>query len=155
QGSPTIVLKARPSEGPRFLVDPVLPLGDTTVLFGDGGTGKGLTAVALTLAAAAGAALPGGIKALARGPVLYLDWESTEDDIAERLYLLGRGLGCATEGVYYRRMSRGVADEVTVLRGEASRLGVKLVVVDSFAPACGAEPEGADAAIRAMNALRA
>ena len=154
QGSPTIPLKAQPAPAARCLVDPILPLGDTSVLYGDGGAGKGWTATALAVATATGAALPGGIKALARGPVLYLDWESTEDDLQDRLYLVSRGLGCGAEGIHYRRMSRAIADEISAVRAEVSRLAVKLVVVDSLAPACGAEPEGADAVIRAMNALR-
>src|SRR3989442_2622213 len=51
-------------------------------------------------------------------------------------------------------MTRALADEAPQLRADVARHGVELVIVDSLAPACGAEPEGADAAIRAMNALR-
>jgi hypothetical protein len=86
--------------------------------------------------------------------VLYLDWESVPDEIEERLYLLSRGLGCSAEGLHYRRMSRSLADDAAALRTEISRLGVQLVIVDSLGPACGAEPESADAAVRAMNVLR-
>jgi hypothetical protein len=51
-------------------------------------------------------------------------------------------------------MTRALADEATALRADVSRLGIGLVIVDSYGPACGPEPEGADAATRTMNALR-
>jgi hypothetical protein len=41
------------------------------------------------------------------------------------------------------------------VKAEVSRLGAVAVVVDSLAPASGPEPEGADAAVRTMSALRA
>jgi AAA domain-containing protein len=153
--APSLLLRARRAEGPRYLIEPILPLGETAVLFGDGGAGKGFAALALGLAAASGAVLPGGLTATRRILGLYLDWESTVEEIEERLHLLTRGLGCTAAGLYYRRMTRALADDVAALQAEVSRLGVGLVIVDSLAPACGAEPEGADAAIRCMNALRA
>lgn len=154
QGSPTFLLKARPASRPRFLLEPLLPLGETSLLFGDGGAGKGFAALAVALAIMAGVDLPGGLRASARGPILYLDWESVPEEIEDRLYLLSRGLSCSINGLHYRRMSRGLAEEAPALRAEVSRLGIGLVIVDSLAPAAGPEPEGADAANRTMNALR-
>jgi hypothetical protein len=51
-------------------------------------------------------------------------------------------------------MTRPLAEEAAGIRTEIGRHQVGLVIADSLAPACGAEPEGADAAVRAMNALR-
>jgi hypothetical protein len=152
--APSLLLRARTSEGPRYLIDPILPLGETAVLFGDGGAGKGFASLALGLAATSGVVLPGRLEATHRVLGLYLDWESTVEEVEERLHLLTRGLGCTAGGLYYRRITRALADDVATLQAEVSRLRIGLVIVDSLAPACGAEPEGADAAIRCMNALR-
>src|SRR5262245_34426064 len=51
-------------------------------------------------------------------------------------------------------MYRALADEAPRLRAELARHGFGFVIVDSFAPAAGVEPETADSTIRAMNALR-
>jgi len=152
---PSVLLHPRVTDGPRYLIEPFLPLGETAVLFGDGGAGKGFTALAFGLVATAGAAFPGGHEASRRVTGLYLDWESTEAELEERLYGLTRGLNCPGTGLYYRRMTRALVDDLPALQAEVSRLGIGFVIVDSLAPACGAEPEGADAAIRCLNALRA
>lgn len=156
-GSPTVLLSPRPATGPAFLIEPMLPLGETSCMYATGGSGKGWNAGVLALAAMNGLTLPGGIRfAAARTvPVLYLDYESTQADLEERLYLLGRGLGCASNALHYRRMTRPLSDDAAALRADVSRLGIGLVVLDSLAPACGPEPEGADAVIRTMNDLRA
>jgi hypothetical protein len=153
--SATVALHGRRAVGPQHLVDPLAPRGQITVGFGDGGAGKGNLLVALAIAIAEGAPLPGGLFSTARCPVLYLDWESDQDDLDDRVALFRQGLGVGSvTRLHYRRMVRPLADEAPALRAEVSRLGVGFVVVDSLAPACGAEPESADAAIRAHNALR-
>src|SRR3989442_13436316 len=154
KGLPAILLQARPALAPRYLIDPILPLGETAVLFGDGGAGKSYMALVLALAAMTCSPLPGGFHVRNHAKALYLDWEAVPDELEERLYLLSRGLGCASDGLHYRSMSRALADEMPGIRAEVSRLGVTFVIVDSLGPACGAEPEGADAAGRTMNALR-
>lgn len=156
RGSPTTPLRARQATGPMYLVEPILPLGDTAVLFADGGSGKGWLAGTLGLTTTNGLTLPTGIRFAAGRPsgVLYLDWESTQADLEDRVFLLSRGLGCDAEGLHYRRMDRALADDAAAIRADVSRLGVGLVIVDSLAPACGPEPEGADAVTRTFNMLR-
>jgi hypothetical protein len=155
-GSPAVLLRPQQATGPSFLVEPFLPLGDTSVVFADGGSGKGWKALTLALAAMNALSLPGGIRFAATRPthVLYADWESTQADLEDRVWLLARGLGCHADGLHYRRMDRALADDAAALRADVSRLGVGLVIVDSLAPACGPEPEGADAVTRTFNARR-
>lgn len=156
-GAPTVLLRPRQTTEPAFLVDPILPLDDSAVIFADGGSGKGFFVIALALAAMNGLTLPGGISFATSRPtgVLYLDWESTQADLEDRVYRLAHGLGCSADRLHYRRMERPLTDDAGALRADASRLGVGLVIVDSLAPACGPEPEGSDAVTRTMNALRA
>jgi hypothetical protein len=153
ESSVTVALHGRRAAGLRYLVDPLLPLHQVAVVFGDGGAGKGHLAVALALGVAHAAPLPAGLVAPLRGPVLYLDWESDQDDLDDRVARQGGGLPLGA-GLHYRRMHRPLVDEAPALRAEVSRLGIGCVVVDSLAPAAGAEPEGADAALRTHNAIR-
>ncbi len=155
QGVPIVALRPVQSAAPRLLIDPLLPLHETAVIYGDGGSGKSYLSLALALALLHEHPLPGGLRPMQRASTLILDWEACEDDLNERLAWLERGLGLThMDGIYYRPMARALADDATRLRAEVARLGVGLLIVDSGAPACGTDPETADAAIRIMNALR-
>lgn len=155
QGAPTRLLEPAAPRPVRDLMEKLLPVSETTVLTGDGGAGKSTFALAVGLALVTGTALPHGLRPTQRANVLYLDYESNEDEHAERLYGLTRGLGIEyAGGIYYRAMTRPLADEAPALRAEISRLDIGFVICDSLAPACGPEPETADAVIRTMNALR-
>jgi hypothetical protein len=122
---------------------------------GDGGAGKRYVALALALAITSGAKLPAGLCAGIHGPVLCLDWESTEEEFAERALFLAQGLGCQVQDLHYKPMVAPLTAELGAVRAEVSRLRAVAVIVDSLAPASGSEPEGADAAVRTMTALRA
>jgi hypothetical protein len=154
-GEPVVCLMPVPATETRYFVSKLALAGETNVLFGDGGGGKSLLALLLAVAASSGVALPAGIRAPTKAPVLYLDYESCVEEHQDRLSLILNGLGL-TEAppILYRAMSRPLVDEAAAIRTELSRHQIGLVIVDSLAPACGAEPEGADAAIRAMNAMR-
>lgn len=155
-GEPVVVLEpALTAPAAPYLVEQLLPAGETAIIFGDGGSGKSLLALAVAVAVVTGTTLPAGLRPHEHANVLYLDWESTQAVHAERLSGLLIGLGLKQPaGVFYRPMARALADDITRLRAEVSRRNVGLVIVDSFGPACGAEPEGADSAIRLMNAVR-
>ena len=138
-----------------YLVDKLLPQNETAVLYGDGGSGKSLVALWVAHAVATGGDLPAGLRVRLRAPVLYLDWESRRSVHEGRLHALMAGIGATETGrLEYRRMTRGLADDVAVLRAAIARRGVGLVVVDSFGLACGNEPETADSAIRLAGAIR-
>jgi hypothetical protein len=154
-GAPTVQLVPARGTVERRLVDKLLLDGETNVVFSDGGAGKSFLALAIAVAVATGKPLPAGLTPRRSGPVLYLDWESIEAEHQERLAGLLSGLGVsAPVPIFYRRMVGALADEAPTLRAEVARCGAVLVIADSLGPACGAEPEGADAAIRALNALR-
>ena len=155
QGAPTVDLVPRRGVVERRLVDKLVLDQDINVLFSDGGSGKSLLALALGIAVRTGTALPGGPTPRRTGPVLYLDWESCQEEHEERL--AGLLAGVRVPGpvpIAYRKMVSALADDAPVLRQEVAKAGAILVVVDSLVPACGAEPETADATIRAFAALR-
>jgi RecA-family ATPase len=139
-------------------VSQLIPRGQITVLFGDGGAAKSYFALALAIAARVGQAL-GDHPRWWVAPVeavLYLDWEADYVSHCDRLERLSRlqGTGEAPGGIFHRRLTAPLTEVIADVRREAQARKAELVIVDSLAPACGAEPEGADAAIRAHNALR-
>jgi AAA domain/Toprim-like len=156
-GAPLVALRPAPRPGDqRDLIEDVLPLGETSLIYADGDTGKGWVALLIAVALGTGQAVP-HLRPMRRGvTTAYLDWESTEEEVAARVHGIGRGLGVDLPpgSILYRPMYRALADEAPRLRADFARHGVSFVIVDSFGPAAGAEPESADSTIRAMNALR-
>jgi len=154
KGAPTTALEPRPPSAARWLVEGLVPQGETTILFGDGGSGKSLFALGFAVSGLTAAPL-GRWRVAPVRTVLYLDWESSRSDHEERLWgLLGPEPGVAPGAILYRPMTRPVAEEAGELRTVVAQAGVDLVICDSLGPACGAEPETAGAATAALNALR-
>lgn len=155
-GVPPVALLPEPPSPGAWLVDGLIPRSKVTVMFADGGTGKSLLALAIATAGLSGHALSSrwAVGPLAR--VLYLDWEDDRVTHAARLWSLTRYREEPPAGtILYRQLHRPLTDHADELQAVVAREGVDLVICDSLAPACGPEPEGADAATRTMMAFRA
>lgn len=138
-----------------YLIPGLVPKHKTTILFGDGGSGKSLLALATALYGVLGHPLSARWTVAPIGRALYLDWESDRQDHEGRLWGLTRGLEEAPPGrLYYRRFHRPLTDHLDAVQADVARLGVDFVVCDSLGAAGGDEPESADAAIRTLMALR-
>jgi len=139
-----------------YHLGPLIPKSVPTVFYGDGETGKSLLILALALSAASGEAVVPGIVPVGTTAVLYLDWEADRLQHADRLHAVMAGADLRDRGpLHYLGMKQPLGDAIPFLRSEVDRLKIGLVVVDSFAYACGQEPESADAAMRIFGGLRA
>lgn len=155
QGKEPICLGRRADPGPpAYLVEPILEDGQLTIMYGDKSSGK--SQLALALAYAVHDSIDGLLTVpVQQRPVLYLDWETGEDEQTRRLYRMARGLGAQEPPfIDYLAMERPLADDADSLRKRAEG---RLVVIDSLVPACGgdAREESATAfwhAVRAMSA---
>lgn len=159
-GDPIEDVGASPmSVGVVTRLDPIMPLGDVTTLYGDGSTGKSTLAAAIAVSVQTGVAvIPGWIPR--KAPVLYLDWEAGRDSINRRVR--GVAMGANIPGpitISYLNCKRrgalpGFAED---LAREVDVRGYGLVVVDSVGMAAGVG-EGGDAnetAIRLFGAFGA
>jgi hypothetical protein len=154
RGSPAVLLRSRPAPAVRHLVTPVVIENDINVFFGPPGTLKSLIAGVIARLTVTQGQLA-GLTATRVCPVMVLDGEASLIEWEGRDYRLSQADGRDTEGqIYYRRLTRSLDTEAASLKAEISRLGIGLVIVDSFGMAAGAEPEGADAAIRLLSTLR-
>lgn len=155
QGKEPICLGNRADPGPpSYLVDPILEDRQLTIMYGDKSSGK--SQLALAIAYAVHEDVPGLLTVpVQQRPVLYLDWETGEDEQTRRLYRMARGLGAPAPPLMdYLAMERPLADDADSLRKRADG---RLVIIDSLVPACGgdAREESATAfwhAVRAMSA---
>lgn len=156
RGHPAVLLDASPLRGPRYAVEPFVWHTGLSIAFADGGSLKGYLAVAILIACVTGRTLPGGIRPVRPIRPFYLDWETSREDLDDRLHRLGRGLGIPVPAgvIGYRQMERPLAHDVAAIRAEIHRLGVDLLVIDSWAPACGLGAEGSDATMPTVAAVR-
>lgn len=136
-----------------YLVSPILPADQTTILYGDGKSYKSLMALWLATAISLNQPLP-GMKVQDQRPVLYLDWEADSDTHKRRLRRIAMGMEVGRPHIAYRRMYRSIADEVAQVRRIVDQLDAGLVVIDSLGWACGGDLVKNEIAIPTMNALR-
>lgn len=157
-GAPFEDVGARPTRiGLGYLVDPLLPYGKPTILFGDGGVGKSFFAIAMAVSIVSGRTVIDGFVPRGQMAATYLDWETDADDIDERVKAVCAGIGIPPVSIRYRPATRPLADSIeAVARQMADEPG--LLIVDSVGLAQGMSSEGSDAAdsaLRFFAALRA
>lgn len=143
---------------PTYLLHPFLPDRAVSILFGDGGSGKGYMSLLLALTVASGRELVSGYAPREAAPVVILDYESNEDDFFWRLDLLARGFGLhevEMQTIRYVRMDSLYTDAHEHVLTIVRELNAGLVILDSLAPACGSNAEGSNMAIDVMRQLRA
>lgn len=147
------------SKLPPYLLSPLLRAGQPTIVYGDGGAGKGILAcfVATVLVSSWQNNPLEWMPPDEPCPVLYLDWEADEDTTAYRLACLQRGHDLQYMAVHYLRCDAqplaAIADDVQrVVQAER----IRAIIVDSLLPAAGTgygDPAGP--AKDLMGALRA
>lgn len=139
-------------EGIQWRLAPYLQEHQHTVMFGDGGSGKTWLALCMGLLVSSGHI--GWRMMPMDGPVLYLDYETDADTVWERLNKLSGSVGLPIpETFFYRKMVQTVAADVIEIAKIVLDKDIKLIIVDSAAPAT-AEPESQSAVTEYFRALR-
>jgi len=154
-GEPIIDLATReaPAE-PRQSITDIAWEGMPTVIYGPGGVGKSMIALALANAYHVGVPVS-GLKALP-GNALILDYETSWDETWRRSAGLLAGAGLGRERmVSYRFCTRPLSQDIQSLKRTIAEKDISLVVIDSVGPAVGGDPELAAPTIQYFNALRA
>jgi len=140
-----------------FLMDGLIPAKKATILYGAGGTGKSI--LAATLAVCIQTETPFLGLPVRQAEVLYLDWETDEEDIAQRIDAAAKGLGLPeAPPLRYSSLVRPIEDRVAPLARYVAEEGIGFVIIDSVGMAMSAARDGGDAsetAIRFFRALRA
>ncbi len=144
-------LKEPKDEG--MLVSPILPLNEPSIIFGEGGTGKSLLSLWIGGLVSEGFGFD-WISAKQKN-VLYLDYETSEDEFKRRGDKLASGMGMDEpyENIWYRRYSRPLIEMVEHVRAEIDKHNIGFIVVDSAGYAC-PEPESSRETNKFFNAMR-
>lgn len=155
KGEPVIDLaEVESSDEVQYLIQKLCPLGAPTLMFADGDSMKSFLALSFALSVRTGCALPCGLAPTQQAAVLYLDWETSKEEMSRRLRWLATGFGIAVPHIHYRRMVRPLADDISRIRSEVDKLEIGFVVLDSAALATGGEPKETEPVLAMLAALR-
>jgi hypothetical protein len=130
----------------EWIAEPVLPRGRSVAMFAIGGTGKSLLSLWLSAAIATGRPVFGRI--IEPVDVLYLDYEMTADDLAERLSNMGYGPDDDISRLHYALLP-GLPGLDQPEGGKAvvrlaEMCNAQLVVIDTFGRAVHGDENEAD-----------
>ncbi len=137
-----------------YAVAPLIRIGEPTLAFGPGGTGKStlslMVALVTTTAQGYWQLRPEGDPMT----VLYLDFEDEIGPQRRRLSKLAEGLGCDRPHIKWKRAEASLPQMAEALGRQVAREKIDAMIIDSAGLACGAEPESADSANAYFRALR-
>jgi hypothetical protein len=130
----------------EWLIEPIIAAERGHAIIAKGGTGKSLFALWMAVNAATGnGCFHGPMPAIG---VLYLDYEMTADDLAERLAAIGIKEGDPLDQLHYSLLPATPPLDTDqgglALATLASQLDVKLVVIDTYARAVAGDENEAD-----------
>ena len=146
-----------PGEQSQFLVYPLLLKGEPNLLFGPGGSGKSY--IAAYMASLVSYANDGSEKVQGMevnpGRVLYLDYETSPEEIFGRMQSIRNGMGLDQPlNMMYQFLTAPIDVEIEKIQRTVVEEEIDLVVVDSVGYACGGEPEVPQRALDYYRALR-
>jgi len=136
-----------------YLVRPLLPWQMPTVFYGPGGVGKGWLALLIAKAVITGFPAQGLPVTVERtGPVLYLDWESSLEDIHARWTRLCQD--DPSRGIIYRKCAGPLIKDLEYIQGLVLENDPILVIIDSAGLAAGGDLNKVESATEFFRAVR-
>jgi hypothetical protein len=127
------------AEREEFLIRPLLPKDELTILFGDGAAGKSFLGLWLAMALTDNLPMPRPLQVETPCKVLYLDWESKPATHTRRLRRLAKGCGGAVPDVMYVRMDQPLTTQVVNIKRQMDNEGIELIIHDSLSWAAGGD----------------
>lgn len=158
-GSPPIELQKDAQYPPtKWILKPIIPKGEETVLFGPRDSGKSYIVLFLCICSQEPevASRFGWTAANDDGNVMILDWETQESTVGWRWNALLRGLEIRNpvRKYYYKRCSAALQDMADEIQRDIHRLDIKHIVIDSIAKAVSGDINSYETSNKFFTAVR-
>lgn len=146
-------------EPPKYLLKPIMPLHQPTILFGDGGIGKSEIAILLDICML----LPwhdntlGLVTPAHSVKAIYLDWETEQGEFLWKAKCIQEGIGVPPFSLLYRKCGRPLYDDIEGIQADMEKHNAEALIIDSLGYAAGAgggELKESSTAIKFFTALR-
>ena len=152
QGSPIIKLGKQPKRKEiPYLLYPMVRKNAPCIIFGPGGIGKSYLSLYISLLVQHNITISGLLPQQAN--VLYLDYESGDEDLNDRLAALSKGLGLEVE-LNYRYRHQPLVDDIVALSDMILENDIGMVIVDAKGAAVGGWINEARQTMDMFNSLR-
>ena len=141
----------------KYSVFPFISKNAINIIYGQGGSGKSYFSVFLALLIQSGMSYASLLPD--KGNVLYIDWESEENDLNERTKAIKKGLIethpdiADVELLYYRAKDKFINEEDTIADMIVEN-NIKVIIIDSFGGALAGEINDSEASMQLANCLR-
>lgn len=141
---------------PDYLIFPIMPLNQPTVIFGEKGVGKSQ----MSLILATIVTLPwhdnpfGFVTPHTRHQPLILDYETDEKESLWRLKCLQEGMDLPPIAISYRRCSLPIAQDLEKIQQAIDTAKADVIIIDSLAGAAGGDLNKTEVATAFFSALR-
>jgi hypothetical protein len=159
RGSPAVpVGKRPPSMRLEYQLEPILEKNQPTTIYGPGGHAKSLLAAYIACLVQfniIGMANSNSCWRPATGNVLYLDWESSQEDFNRRIWAIKQGLGISTENtLLYRFCSQPLVNDIREIQRMVYGNNIDFIIADSQMAAAGYGSDPSQVSSQYYNALR-
>lgn len=156
RGTDEVVLgDIRQPEASTWRIDNLLIAGEPTLIWADGGTGKSMFALFLAVLVSEGHMDTDYQLVVEPGRVLYLDWETSAEELSSRVKKIHAGLGITNpSGIIYRYMGQPLISEVDRVRDIVHSRDIDMIVYDSMGLAVAGELESAENVLGFFRAVR-
>jgi hypothetical protein len=138
-----------------WMIRPILEPKNTTIVYGPGSVGKSMFCLYLAVLAHRGISTE-SLEIDRPFNVLYLDWETSLEEIADRVRIINKGLGLELDelGIWYKKMDFGLAKSLEEVREIVVRRNIDIIVLDSMGYAAAGELESSQSARELHASLR-
>lgn len=140
-----------------FLIHPIIPENQATLLFAERGSGKSTLACLLSILVQSGHQSEELGLRVKQANVLYLDWENQRKGLIRRWKSLCLGFEIPIQGIVRQGLYSPFEDQIDVIREKIVKHRIGFVIVDSFGFACGPgnhnDPEPIQRFFRNLNSL--
>ena len=140
----------------KWAVAPMLLAEQPNIIYGPGGSGKSMIALWVAVLMDTGHVDTTHGLSVVPGRVLYLDWETDEQEIAGRAESLQQGLGITGDrsNIVYRRCTLPLANDADHVKDLVEKHKIDFVIADSLGLACGGALDEAEGVLSYFSALR-
>jgi AAA domain len=140
RGGPKLELvgAGNPPAEPDTLLGPMLPVGEPTLLYARGGTGKSTVAAGIAYSVETGVEVFPGWRPALTSPVLVIDFEGRPRTWSARLKAVAAGTSEPERAVRYIRLRSRLSDYVEEVAALVTKHAIGLVMVDGVEKAIGA-----------------
>lgn len=139
-----------------YLIYPIIPKDNPTAIFGDPGAGKSKI-LSIFYVVAIIPLIENTLRLKTHetsSKILYLDYESNENDFRRLIKAIGNGLNIHPIPFEYRFCSIPLADDLDAVKEHAFSIGADTIFIDSMSLAAGGDLNRMDVATSYIRALR-